>query len=254
MDPYNPQFPSDLALIQAAVQSGSLIGSGGTFGDNPTALCNLQLPAFLAGPWTLTLAAMRGDSAAGVTVPPDYNVNTDSTLFKVLLEWGVDGFADTAVIDYPWAGQVVTLFGSRIRASTQPASKTVGNNPPKVGAWLARGARGGRELAPPTFTQQVALDGGTGLATVLVPRHAKAYRVMQLDEDCRSFSITVQERQAAFGGVQICTDYFSGAGPVWDTGAPGPSFWVPLMSGCNQLLFNGSPGQPFMLQFAIDLG
>ena len=37
------------------------------------------------------------------------------------------------------------------------------------------------------------------------------------------------------------------------TGGASPP-WTPLLSGCNQLMFSGTAGQPLTVTWAIDLG
>lgn len=187
-----PAFPTFEEVLGEGLITGRFrIGSQATVRELQAGqqLCSVNMPAHYARAWTLTFLKQRfsdgtPDPAGPAAGDPDSQFAVKA---RLRVEWGVDGAADHALVDYPASGATLTLFGATVAVRLVdvelPVDGSSASNP-LLGAFLAPGSRSldNARLPGPVLEQTVQLDPLTSSNVLSRPSHAVGYRILKTED------------------------------------------------------------------------
>jgi hypothetical protein len=188
--------------IRRALANGGRMGSlfqGTVPGAGPTqgasdALITMDLPAWAACAWTITVANWDGNPVPqGAAVPTQDNfvipfavmappiIGPDACGTLIRVEYGVDGAREVVWFDAPIQGTTFTVHAAHLRVYVDNMAFTPTNGAPQIGAFAAPGERESVNISPQRLTtQSVSLAFGA-THTFYAPPRARAYRAYSSD-------------------------------------------------------------------------
>lgn len=243
------------------------------YNNAAASVLNVDLPAWMARPWTLNLLRYRysgGPLASGVGVASNPDAQTVGDDTKVRIDYGVDGALESVLVDYPRQGGTLQFHAAVIRvyfiapaiASTSLPPGGIIPLSPLVGAFLTPHARGQlTDWQPPTLTLPgVAVATAPASSYVQVPVRAKAYRLTPVP-GAGTLGNQLTVFQCTGTGARFGQDYSGETIGVEDFAGPPAHIymfrenWIPLEHNIEQLeLQSSGAAQNVRPQFLIDLG
>lgn len=244
---------------------------------NGQSLLNLDLPTWMARPWTLNMLRVRyqtGTLSAAGTASPNPDAQTVGDNIQVQLQWGVGGVMERVLFDYPRSGGSVCFHASVVRVGIFTPPVALGGGIPFntfVGGFLAPGTRGGssQDVYPSVvFTDlpQTVNNAGTTTQLLVIPDRARAYRMIPV-QNTNSTSATIKVRQQTGFFSDLTIDYgLDAAGETLQVsdGGVAPTFhnfpyrqnWIPLVRQAEILRFDlvGNGIVTLVPQYLLDLG
>jgi hypothetical protein len=203
--------------------------------------------------WTVTMVAHRYQRGiVSATLPPDNQ--TGNSNVKFVIEWGVAGAMDRAVVDYPWAGISFSVAAASIRIAIPPTA--VGFNPivPMIGGFLTPkfSAHDTDAQRGPCFTAvQTVVASATNLFAI--PARARSYRMYLVGDQGTANGDQFVLQQATGAGVALVLDQSAAIAPQTLQDRWG-AFPLAAVSQIVSVTNNGATNAGVALEFLLDMG
>lgn len=148
-------------------------------------LITLDLPSWMARPWTISTAAMLFSNGVLSTTnaPPDPPNSQTVMEIKLRIDWGIDSARESAEVDYNWGGNTFQIHAANVRVYLLPPPVQNYNTTrlPILNGWISPFAqgRGATDFIGPTWTHAFSFNINS-TAFVPIPARAIAYRMVPL--------------------------------------------------------------------------